>query len=132
MKKFIGFILLICLLFLPVLADETGGKTELGIKGGVNSYWGDINDRQVNGTASVSLFWWISDPFSIGFNGGASFLQAESGNQYFKTMFLKVWIKTKNPVYPYATHHLKGARKNLALFVGGIEAVFICFGGHTL
>jgi len=109
MKKFINFVLLICLLFLPVYADETGGKTELGIKGGASSYWGDINDRQANGTAAVSLFWWISDPFSIGFNTGASFLQAESGNQYFKTMLyqftpmIKVKLFPSSPVNPYLT-----------------------------
>ncbi len=88
--------ILLLLIFITTLfittgfADETDGKTELGIKGGINSYWGDINDRQINGSAAFSLFWWISDPFAVGINGGASFLQAENGGQYFKTMLYRL------------------------------------------
>lgn len=109
MNNLMKLILVLCLLVIPVLADETGGKTELGIKAGANSYWGDINDRQVNGSAAVSLFWWISDPFAIGFNGGASFLQAEQSDAYFKTMLynfspmIKVKLFPSSPVNPYLT-----------------------------
>jgi outer membrane protein OmpA-like peptidoglycan-associated protein len=109
MKKLMSSIVLLCIILIPVFADETEGKTELGIKAGASSYWGDINDRQANGTAAFSLFWWISDPFAIGFNAGASFLQAESGNQYFKTMLynftpmLKVKLFPSSPLNPYLT-----------------------------
>jgi outer membrane protein OmpA-like peptidoglycan-associated protein len=109
MKKFMIITLLLCLIVMPVIADETEGKTELGLKAGASSYWGDINDRQANGTAALSLFWWISDPFAIGFNAGASFLQAESGDQYFKTMLynftpmLKVKLFPSSPLNPYLT-----------------------------
>jgi outer membrane protein OmpA-like peptidoglycan-associated protein len=109
MKNFMSLILIIMMMIIPAFSDETGGKTELGIKAGANSYWGDINDRQVNGTAAVSLFWWISDPFAVGFNAGASFLQAEQGNRYFKTMLynftpmIKIKLFPSSPVNPYLT-----------------------------
>ena len=109
MKKLISLIVLLCFIVMPGFADETEGKTELGIKAGASSYWGDINDRQANGTAAVSLFWWISDPFAIGFNAGASFLQAEESNRYFKTMLynftpsMKIKLFPSSPLNPYLT-----------------------------
>jgi len=109
MKKLIKFILIIFIFVIPVFADETGGKTELGIKGGVNSDWSDINDRQINGSAAASLFWWTSDPFAIGFSAGASFLQAEEDARYYKTMLyhfapmIKVKLFPSSPVNPYLT-----------------------------
>jgi outer membrane protein OmpA-like peptidoglycan-associated protein len=107
MKKFIFSALIVSIVFMDGYADETAGKTELGIKGGINTYWGDINDRQVNATTSASLFWWLSDPFAVGLNGGASFLQAEQGDSYFKTVLYQVtpMIKVKlfpsSPLNPY-------------------------------
>jgi len=97
----VTLVIFITLLSLTVsFADETDGKTELGIKGGINSYWGDINDRQINGSAALSLFWWISDPFAVGLNGGASFLQAENGDQYFKTMLYRLSPMIKVKLFP--------------------------------
>jgi outer membrane protein OmpA-like peptidoglycan-associated protein len=107
MNKHIFSALIIGILCINSYADETDGKTEIGIKGGVNSYWGDINDRQVNGSAALSLFWWLSDPFALGINGGASFLQAEQGQSYFKTMLysatpmIKVKLFPSSPLNPY-------------------------------
>jgi outer membrane protein OmpA-like peptidoglycan-associated protein len=107
MKNIILILSVLSIFLLSAYADETSGKTELGIKAGASSYWGDINDRQANGTAAVSLFWWISDPFSIGFNTGASFLQAENGDQYFKTMLynftpmIKIKLFPSSPLNPY-------------------------------
>ena len=100
MRTIILLIFIIGLLFTISFADETEGKTELGIKGGINSYWGDIDDRQINGSAAFSLFWWISDPFAVGVNGGASFLQAENGNQYFKTMLYRFSPMIKVKLFP--------------------------------
>ena len=100
MRIIIFLIFITGLLFTVSYANETEGKTELGIKGGINSYWGDINDRQINGSAALSLFWWISDPFAVGVNGGASFLQAENGNQYFKTMLYRFSPMIKVKLFP--------------------------------
>ena len=109
MKNLISSVVLLCILVAQGFADETKGKTELGFKAGAASYWGDINDRQINATAAASLFWWISDPFAIGFNAGASFLQAEQSNRYFKTMLynftpsIKVKLFPSSPLNPYLT-----------------------------
>jgi outer membrane protein OmpA-like peptidoglycan-associated protein len=100
MKYLLQSIFIIVLFISMAFANETDGKTELGIKGGINSYWGDINDRQINGSAAVSLFWWISDPFAVGVNGGASFLQAENGDQYFKTMLYRFSPMIKVKLFP--------------------------------
>ena len=99
--KLISYLLIsIMLLVNSSFADETEGKTELGLKGGINSYWGDINDRQINGSAALSLFWWISDPFAVGINGGASFLQAQNNNLYFKTMLYRISPMLKVKLFP--------------------------------
>ncbi len=98
--KTLLFVISICLLISLSFADETEGKTELGLKAGINSYWGDINDRQINGSAAISLFWWISDPFAVGVNGGASFLQAENGDLYFKTMVYRLTPLIKVKLFP--------------------------------
>ena len=109
MKNLIISILIITFFAGNSFADGTSGKTELGIKAGANSYWGDIKDRQVNGTAALSLFWWLSDPFALGVSGGVSFLQAENGDQYFKTMvysfapMIKVKLFPSSPLNPYLT-----------------------------
>jgi outer membrane protein OmpA-like peptidoglycan-associated protein len=107
MNKCIFSAMIICMIFVTGYADETAGKTEIGFKGGVNSYWGDIDDRQVNGSAAVALFWWLSDPFALGLSGGASFLQAEQNQNYFKTMLyqltpmIKVKLFPSSPINPY-------------------------------
>jgi outer membrane protein OmpA-like peptidoglycan-associated protein len=100
MKTILFFLLATFVLCSLTFADETEGKTELGIKGGINSYWGDINDRQINGSAALSLFWWISDPFAVGVNGGVSFLQAENGDLYFKTMVYRFTPMIKVKLFP--------------------------------
>jgi len=100
MKSIVLSILMASLFISMCLADETEGKTELGLKGGINSYWGDINDRQINGSAAISLFWWISDPVAVGVNGGASFLQAETGDLYFKTMLYRFTPMIKVKLFP--------------------------------
>ncbi len=100
MKQSILILLLAVTFFRTAVADETEGKTELGLKGGINSYWGDINDRQINGSAALSLYWWISDPVALGASGGASFLQAENGGLYFKTMLYRFSPLIKFKLFP--------------------------------
>ena len=100
MKSILLLILFSILLISSAAADETEGKTELGLKGAINSYWGDINDRQVNGSTALALFWWLTDPFAIGVNGGVDFLQAENGDAYFKTMVYRFSPMIKVKLFP--------------------------------
>ena len=103
-------ILIILLLFFSnSFADETEGKIELGLRGGLNTYWGDIDDKQFNLSGYGSLFYWTSDYFAIGLSGGAGFLQAEKSPDFFKTPYyngglmfkVKPWAEA--PVNPYLT-----------------------------
>jgi outer membrane protein OmpA-like peptidoglycan-associated protein len=107
MKRVLFLIMTILLFFEFTLADGTGGKTELGLNFGVNRYWGDIKDSKIGQTAFLSLLWWTSDYFALGFRGGASFVEAEKDNLYFKTMLynfvptMKLRFFPASPVAPY-------------------------------
>ena len=85
--KRVYLIILFLFFVIPSLnADDTEGKIEIGIKGGVNTYWGDLDDNQINGYTNLAMFWWITDYFSLGFNTGAGFLQADEKDKYKKTV----------------------------------------------
>ncbi len=118
MKKVYLIILLIIFVFSSLMADDTEGKIELGIRGGVNTYWGDIDDKQINGYTNLTLSWWISDYFSLGFNAGAGFLRADQSEKYdwctpncayFKTMLynfapmMKLKLFPSSDLNPYLT-----------------------------
>lgn len=107
MKKSILLIIAVLIASQICFAAGTEGKTELGLKGGMNTYWGDIGKGNIQGTGGLSMFWWTSDNFSFGFNAGASFLEAENNELYFKTMLynfipmVKVKLTSSSAVNPY-------------------------------
>lgn len=107
MKRIIFLLIFILFTIRTSYGNGTEGKTELGLKGGINTYWGDIGNGKIRATGGLSLFWWISDNFALGFNGGASFLEAEKDTLYFKTMLynfmpmMKVRLFPSSPVCPY-------------------------------
>jgi len=107
MKRLSLLVVLILLFFKFSFAEGTGGKTELGINLGLNNYWGDIKNSKIGASGFISLFWWTSDYFALGFRGGASFLEAEKGERYFKTMLynflpmMKVRFFPESVIAPY-------------------------------
>jgi outer membrane protein OmpA-like peptidoglycan-associated protein len=100
-------IIIFFLLFSYSFADETEGKVELDLRGGICTYWGDIDDKQIKFNGYGSLFYWTSDYFAIGLSGGGGFLQAEKSPDFFKTPYynaglmfkIKPWAEP--PVNPY-------------------------------
>jgi outer membrane protein OmpA-like peptidoglycan-associated protein/opacity protein-like surface antigen len=112
MKKIYIFMALL-LLITPLMADETEGKFTLGLKGGLETYWGDINDQQIKPVVNGSLFYWLSDNWALGFNGGWGYLLAEGGTKYFKTdiynlnLMVKWKLSAKSPLNPFLTTGLE-------------------------
>ncbi|MEJ2055120.1 MAG: OmpA family protein [Calditrichaceae bacterium] len=89
MRSFITSIFCLCLLISAGLADETGGKFKLGLKGGGSLYWGDINDHRFGFYFDGGLEYWGSNYLGIGANAGKGFLYAEDESEYFKS---KLWV----------------------------------------
>ena len=83
-----------------ILADETGDKFELGLKGGINSYWGDIDGSKIQGAFGGSLYYWLSDYFAFGVEGGMSQMEAENGDKYFKSTVYNVGPMLKLKPFP--------------------------------
>ena len=98
-------------LFLTMLsADETGGKFSLAVKGGYETYWGDIDDKYFDPVINGSISYWLNDNWAIAVNGGWGFLRAdERPEKYFKTDIYNLNLITKwkpwekSPLNPYIT-----------------------------
>jgi len=73
MKVFI--ILFSVLLFSGLYAGETEGKFALGVKIGMETYWGDIDDQQYKGLLGGSVFYWINNDWAIGLNAERGYLR---------------------------------------------------------
>jgi outer membrane protein OmpA-like peptidoglycan-associated protein len=106
MKK---LIILLIVLVTTCFADETDGKVELGLRGGMNTYWGDIDKKQINWSGYGSLYYWASDNVAIGLMGGAGHLEAEKSPLYFKSPYyhinamLKIKPWAESSINPYLT-----------------------------
>jgi outer membrane protein OmpA-like peptidoglycan-associated protein len=83
---FLLFIVVVC------IAGETEGKIVLGLHGGANTYYGDIDDQKIGPFGDVSLFWWPSNYFALGLAGNVGFFEAENVNQFDKRTYFKSWL----------------------------------------
>lgn len=83
-----------------VLAEETANKFELGIKGGLSSYWGDIDGSNMKGAFSGSMYYWFANYFAFGVDGGMSNMEAENENQYFQSTVYHVGPVIKIKPFP--------------------------------
>ena len=92
-----------------VQAFETGGRAGIGLKGGINTYYGDIKKPTYEKYGDISLYGWVSDYWGLKLRGGIGLLKADDGIINFKT-----WTYTfgpmvmykpfpKNPLNPYLT-----------------------------
>jgi len=84
------YILICVLLFSGLYAGETEGKFSLGIKGGLETYWGDIDDQQYKGLIGGSVYYWPGNNWAIGLNFERGYLKADNTptgqtRRYFKT-----------------------------------------------
>ncbi len=78
-------LILLCVLYGGIYGSETEGRFSIGVKSGIETYWGDIDDQQYKGLLGGSLFFWPSDYWGIGLNGEIGYLKAEKAKRYFKT-----------------------------------------------
>jgi len=78
-------VLIVVFLVSAVFADETANKLELGVKGGLSSYWGDIDKSNLQGAFSGSMYYWFADFLAFGVDGGMTNMEAEDGNEYFQS-----------------------------------------------
>ena len=85
MRTFYIYFLVLLFLFSVTLCDETEGKISFSLSGGGATYFGDIKNSQIQGTAGLASNYWIASFFAIGIDGGITFLQAEKEDQYFKS-----------------------------------------------
>ena len=110
LNKFL-IVSIMLLLTSVIFADETGNKFELGLKGGINSYWGDIDGSKIQGAFGGSMYYWFSDYFAFGVEGGMLQMEAEDGNKYFKSTVYNIGPMLK--LKPFPSNDL-----NLQLFAG--------------
>jgi outer membrane protein OmpA-like peptidoglycan-associated protein len=74
-------------------AFETGGRTAIGLKGGMQMYQGDINDQRFKIYGDLSCYGWVSDYWGLKLRGGAGILEAKDDFNNFWS-----WTYTFGPM----------------------------------
>jgi len=104
MKHFSIILIFMILLFNVALADETAGKFGLGIKGGITSYSGDIDEMNFATYYDFNATYWLNNNIGVGFNYGKGFLSAEetvnNNKIYFKTWLWNYSFLLKYKLFP--------------------------------
>ncbi len=85
MKKMLLIAFLSGLFIVSAMADETGGKFGVGVKGGITTYRGDIANPAVYGYYDFYAQYWLSNKIGLAFNYGKGRLSAADKKHYFKT-----------------------------------------------
>ena len=89
MKTNVWIALVIALLFTLSFADETAGTFGIGAKGGITSYAGDIDERNIAAYYDFYGSYWLTNRLGLALQYGKGFLSAaETVNErerYFKT-----------------------------------------------
>lgn len=86
----------------------------LGLKGGIATYFGDVDDQQIRPYGGLSFEVWIAQRFSVGLLGYLGYLQAEKNNYYFEnriyglTALAKIRPLGKTVVSPYVAGGIEG------------------------
>ncbi|MBN2424560.1 MAG: OmpA family protein [Calditrichaceae bacterium] len=84
-----------------VYANETGKKFSIGVLGGAQTYYGDIDEQQYKTFGKLALTYWFSDYFAMGLEGGTGFLKAkESELMQFKTNYYNGSLLMKFKLFP--------------------------------
>lgn len=81
--KLAGIILLLACAALQ--AQDTDGKFGLGLKGGVATYFGDIDQQKMRAHFGFSTYYWVTSYYAFGFEAGDAVLQAENNGRFFKS-----------------------------------------------
>lgn len=72
-------------LALSASALDRANQFEIGVQGGMASYWGDIDGSVWGPAGEVSLDWWIHDHLAFGLKAGMWKLKAEDGPAGFES-----------------------------------------------
>jgi len=111
MFKLLTVILLITLIVNFSLADGLKGKGEIGLNAGLSTYWGDIGNSKFKLAYGGSFYYWFSDYFALGVNGGISNVEAEKESRYFQSIVYHISPTLK--IKPFPSNKL-----NLQLLAG--------------
>ncbi len=107
MYKMIHILAILLILGQFCFSQDVDGKVGVGLKGGVATYFGDINDQEWKPHFGLSMDYWMTRFYSIGIESGITTLEANKNLQYFKTQlfYISADIKFKlvafGPVHPY-------------------------------
>ncbi len=116
MKKLLLVLSVLSFGLASVFAQDTDNKVGFGLKGGVATYFGDINQQTWKPHYGFSLDYWMTNYYGLGIEGGVTNLQAEKGNLFFKTgiFYVAADLKFKlvrfGPVQPYFITGVEGFR----------------------
>lgn len=100
MFKFLKILIALLLISTLINASETGGLFELGIKGGVSSYWGEIGGSKIKPAGGGSVYWWANDYMAVGLDGGVALLEADKGTKYFQSTVYNLGPTLKLKPFP--------------------------------
>ena len=96
MKLFVIAVTILVLCIGVVSAFETGGRSAIGLKGGMQMYNGDINDQKFKFYGDISCYGWITDYWGLKLRGGVGILEADDGTNNFWS-----WTYTFGPLLMY-------------------------------
>jgi len=107
---------LFVLMILFIVGLNTGYSQDLalGLKGGVATYFGDVDDQQIGPYGGLSFEVWFAQRFSLGLLGYLGYHQAEKNNYYFENRIYglaalaKIRPFGKAVVSPYVAGGIEG------------------------
>lgn len=113
MKRFTIGICLLAGLSLTATAVERDQTLELGIKGGIGLYQGEIDAQDIGAYGEISADYWATPHFSIGLRVSLAQLTAEDGPANFQSDVIAIsprvrWVPFPNlALMPYLTSGLE-------------------------
>jgi outer membrane protein OmpA-like peptidoglycan-associated protein len=100
--KHVIFFMLIAGMVTFSAADDTKGKFSLGLKGGLSTYFGDIDKQMFKPAAGVQAFYWPTSFLGFGLDGGYTQLESEDDRNYFKADIYQGSALLKFKLFPSA------------------------------
>lgn len=108
MRRFLAVFAILLILSALGAAQDIDGKFGVGLKGGMATYFGDIKQQQWKPHYGFTLYYWLTNLYSLGIEAGSTRLQAENDTYFFKsnTFYLMTDMKfkliTRGHIHPYA------------------------------
>ena len=96
MKKFLVIAVIVVALSSLGFAQSDMENVSIGLKGGVATYFGDIDEQHISPYFGFHTDAWLSQRFTLGGLIYAGQLQAEKSPRYFKSNILSVAAISKD------------------------------------